>query len=90
MNSIVDFLQSTMLIERLFGVGAYVLALGYFYNQIRCSKDSRKIEKYLNHYLIVLCILAFFYVPGASADLSRWRAMAEPWKNADLMWFHPI
>ena len=87
MNSIVDFLQSTMLIERLFGVGAYVLALGYFYNQIRCSKDSRKIEKYLNHYLIVLCILAFFYVPGASADLSRWRAMAEPWKNADLMWF---
>ena len=87
MNSIVDFLQSTMLIERLFGVGTYVLALGYFYNQIRCSKDFRKIEKYLNHYLIVLCTLAFFYVPGPSADLSRWRAMAEPWEKADLMWF---
>ena len=87
MDSVVSFLQSTMLIERLFGVGTYVLLLGYYFNKIQNASNTRMIDKYLNHYLIILCILAFFYIPGQSADLSRWRQMAEPWKNVGFGWF---
>ncbi|MBQ6402964.1 MAG: EpsG family protein [Oscillospiraceae bacterium] len=87
MGSFINFLQSTMLIERLVGVTVYALVLGYFYNKIRHAKSPQMISRYLNRYLIVLCIMAFFYIPGTSADLYRWRALAEPWKNTSFSWF---
>lgn len=87
MDSVVSFLQSTMIIERLFGVGTYVLLLGYYFNKIQNATNTKWIDKYLNHYLIILCVLAFFYIPGQSADLSRWREMAEPWENVGFGWF---
>lgn len=87
MGSVIGYIESTMLIERLVGVGVYVLALGYFYNKIKYAKSSNSIRRYLIHYLIVLCIMAFFYIPGQSADLFRWRLLAEPWKDASFSWF---
>lgn len=87
MDSVMGFLQSTMLVERLYGVAAYVLSLGYYFNKIQNAKNTKRIDKYLNHYLIILCILAFFYIPGQSADLSRWREIAKPWGKAGFGWF---
>lgn len=87
MDGIANYFKSTMLIERLFGVGVYVLALGYFYNKIKHSRNARSISKHLNHYLIVLAVMAFFYIPGEAADLYRWRILAEPWKSVTFKWF---
>ena len=87
MESIINYLQSTMLVERLFGVGVYALTLGYFYNKIQHAKTAEGVSRYFNHYLIVLCIMAFFYIPGTSADLFRWRNLAEPWKDSSFSWF---
>ena len=87
MDGLVNYIQSTMLIERLFGVGFYILALGYYYNKIQHARSANSISKYLNHYLILLAVMAFFYVPGESADLYRWRILAEPWKHETFSWF---
>ncbi len=87
MESIINYLQSTMLIERLVGVCVYILTLGYFYNRIQHAKSAEDVSRYLNHYLIVLCIMAFIYIPGTSADLYRWRNLAEPWKDSSFSWF---
>lgn len=87
MDNIIEFFTSTMLIERLIGVGVYALTLGYFYNKIQHAKSARSISRYLNLYLILLCIMAFFYIPGTSADLYRWRNLALPWENASFLWF---
>ncbi len=86
MAQITDFLSSTMLLERLAGVGLYVLVLGYYYNKVKYA-EYKQIPKYLNHYLIILCIMAFLYIPGTSADLYRWRELADPWKYTSLSWF---
>ena len=87
MDSIIDFIQSTMLIERLIGVCTYILTLGYFFNKIKKASSVKIINKNLNYYLITLCLLAFFYIPGESADLTRWREMSEVWSNFDFEWF---
>ena len=87
MGSIVNYLQSAMLIERLVGVSVYALVLGCFYNKIQHAKSSQAISKYMNHYLVILCIMAFFYIPGTHSDLYRWRVLAEPWKGASFSWF---
>ena len=87
MDSIIYYFQSTMLIERLVGVGIYAITLGYFFNKIQHARSSQAITRYLNHYLIVLCIMAFFYIPGQAADLYRWRRLSEPWMNESLLQF---
>lgn len=87
MGSIIRFFESTMLLERLTGVVIYALVLLYYFDRIRHAKSSRTISRYLNHYLIILCIMAFFYIPGRTADLSRWRSISESWKNASFSWF---
>ena len=87
MGNFDNFLRSTMLIERFVSVAFYVLVLVYFYNKIRRAENPQKISKYLNRYLAVLCIMAFFYIPGESADLYRWRELAEPWKYSGFEWF---
>ena len=87
MDAVVSYLRSTMLIERIFGVGIYVIVLCYFYLRVQSAKSAESIKRYLNHYLIVLCIMAFFYIPSSTADLFRWRLLAEPWKKASFSWF---
>ncbi len=87
MDSIIYYLQSTMLIERLFGVGLYCIVLGYFYNKVQHAKSRRGISKLLNQYLIILMIMAFFYIPGTSSDLYRWRLLSEPWKDMSFQLF---
>ena len=87
MSTIIRLLTSTMLIERLTGVVVYAAALGYFYNKIRHAGSAQAISKYLNQFLVLLCIMAFFYIPGRNADLYRWRLLAAPWKGRSFAWF---
>ena len=87
MGSISSFLESTFLIERLTGVGIYVLALGFFYYQISHSGSLKRINRYLNWYVVLLGIMAFFYIPGASADLTRWRVYANSWTQMSFSTF---
>ena len=58
-----------------------------FFNKIKKASSVKIINKNLNYYLITLCLLAFFYIPGESADLTRWREMSEVWSNFDFEWF---
>ena len=67
------WLTRTMLIERLLGVTVYAGLLLIMYLSIRGAKDSKTLCKVLNVYIVLLCIMAFFYIPGENADLFRWR-----------------
>ena len=81
MSSISNLFGSTMLIERLCGVSVYAGLLYLFYKRIKTTTSSRSVKKMLNHYMVILCILAFFYIPGSNADLFRWRAITETWSS---------
>lgn len=70
-----DWLSRTMLIERVSAMVVYVLILAIIYKRIRRAKNYKTIKNALNAYIILLCILAFFYIPPVTADLYRWRAI---------------
>lgn len=75
-----EFLQSTFLIERLVGVSAYSLLLVLFYYLIK-QDNNGNTSKYLKLYIAFLCAMAFFYIPGTSADLFRWRLIINNWEH---------
>jgi len=76
------WLVQTMLIERLAGVSLYAGLLGAMYLLLRSAKDHKAVCRILNAYAVVLCIMAFFYIPGEEADLGRWRDVyAEYWRS---------
>lgn len=81
-----------MLLERLVGVGCYFVVLLIMYNALKNAKNYRSVKQILNVYLLILCVMAFFYIPAESADLYRWRELSKGWyklefdKFADLMW----
>lgn len=77
------FISNTMLIERLCGVVAYVLGLIVVCNSIYVSKRA-SVKQILVLYALYLTILAFFYVPGESADLTRLLDNFHSWSNLDL------
>lgn len=79
MSIFFEWLDRTMLIERMFGAGIYSLLLGYMYIQIRGSNNRYSVKKHLKWYLLLLCVLAFFYIPTESADLFRWREISSNW-----------
>ena len=64
------------LAERIIGVATYVLLLIIVSFKIYKSKKNQSIIKTLKKYWIILSILAFFYIPTNSADLSRYIASA--------------
>lgn len=70
-----ELIRSTMLIERTLGVLAYclVVALGVYFIM------RKKVVLGLNICLVLIGILAFFYVPSESADLFRIRDMTKNW-----------
>ena len=41
----------------------------------------------LNFYLVILCIMAFFYIPAETADLFRLRKMSDAWAKLSLSSF---
>ena len=57
------------LIERLFGIGVYMLLL-----VIACwllTKTTARAQSVLKYYLLALCVMAAFYVPYYTGDLYR-------------------
>ena len=69
-----------MFVERLIGGLAYCLTVVVGFN---CIKRKRVVLG-LNISIISLIVMAFFYIPGEEADLSRIREMTENWGNFSL------
>lgn len=79
------YLQDTMLIERLCGVGLYCLLLLVVCNGISVSKPS-SVKKWLIFYAVALSVMGFFFVPAPTADLSRLTQFMHDWSVHDLAW----
>lgn len=83
----VDFISRTYLIERLIGIGCYVLVVMFTYNGI-LKYGSVHLKKNLKICTIFLVILAFFFLPDEHKDLSRILQMTNGWKNMSLSEFY--
>ncbi len=79
-----SWLDQTMIIERLFGVGLYSLVMSFFYVQVRGSNSVKAVNKHFNWYLLVIVIMGFAFIPAASADIYRWRQIADGWMSYSL------
>lgn len=79
------YLQDTMLVERLCGVGLYCLALVVTCNGIAVSKPS-SVKKWLIFYALALALMGFFFVPSPSADLARLTAYMRDWSAQGFLW----
>lgn len=65
------FLERTMLIERGTSVGCYAILLFIVCYFINTSKSHKSICSVLNFYLLILTVMAFFFIPEKSHDLYR-------------------
>lgn len=79
------YLQNTLLIERLCGVGLYCLVLIVTCNGIYVSKPT-SVKKWLVFYAVVLAVMGFFFVPSATTDLSRLTLFMHDWSSQSLAW----
>ena len=75
------WLARTMLIERLLGVTVYAGLLLIVCFVVGSAKNYATLRRALNIYLLLLCVMAFFYIPGEQADLFRWRILSAGWKQ---------
>ena len=66
-----DFLERTMLIERGTSVGCYAILLFIVCYFINTSKSHKRICSVLNFYLLILTVMAFFFIPEKFHDLYR-------------------
>ncbi len=71
--------MGTYVVERLTGVIVYAVLLGIMFLFLKRSKSHRSFKTILNTYLVLLCVMAFFYIPGPNADLYRWREITRNW-----------
>ena len=72
------------LTARLFGIFTYVFVMVIFLLLIKYTKRS-KIKYMLIFYLIVLCAIAYFYVPHITTDLFRHNIAAK--RLSELSWY---
>lgn len=79
--------NSTYFYERLSGVVLYAVVLLFFFFFILKKKTSKNLTIALNAYMVVLAVMAFFYVPAPSADLSRWRIITAIWPDMPLSYY---
>ena len=79
------YLQDTMLIERLCGVGLYCLVLLVVCNGITVSKPT-SVKRWLLFYAVVLAAMGFFFVPSSSTDLARLTAYMHDWSDQGISW----
>lgn len=82
------WLARTMVIERLFGVGTYFVLLVFMYVAVKNSRSKTALRLVLNIYVLLLCIMGFFYIPSKDADLTRWREYMEVWRKYSLREFY--
>ncbi|MBP5433106.1 EpsG family protein [Ruminococcus sp.] len=79
MSDALLWMENTFFVERLCGVIIYSILTLYYYNRLKNPLPGETPEKTLNKVMVFLCVLAFFYVPAPSADLSRWRTISSGW-----------
>lgn len=82
-----DITEGTFLAERLLGISAYLLLTLFSYLAIKSAKSYEDISRTLNITLLILCVMAFFYVPATSADLFRWRKIIANWDQMSFRQF---
>lgn len=79
MSDMSIWLQRTMLLERVAGVLSYVVPLLFVCAVVKRTQSHKTLKTVLNIYLVILCIMAFFYIPGESSDLHRWLSISNGW-----------
>ncbi len=84
-----DIISRTFLIERLIGIGCYVLVVAITYNNI-LRYDAVRAKKKLNLCVIFLVILAFFFIPDEHKDLYRILNMTNNWSKLSLSEFYNL
>ena len=85
--AIYNLLNNTMVVERVAGVGVYTLFLVGAYLLLMNANTAKRVNFVFNIYLIVLCVMAFFYVPGRNADLWRIWSNGKSWVKMDFYTF---
>lgn len=85
-----NWMNETMLAERLIGVITYSIILFFVYVSLKNAKKYKQLQRILNIYLIVICILAFFYIPAKTADLTRWLEYSEKWRLMPFKEFYEL
>lgn len=65
------------LIERIIGVSTYVMIMFVMCFLIYKTTNKKQIKTILKIYWFLLAVLAFFYIPTESADLSRYISAAK-------------
>ena len=81
-------LSGTFIFERLLGSGSYFLLVFLITTIISNSKGSKIIKITLNISIVLLCLMAFFYIPAQTADLYRWRLNTSNWPSMSLSVFY--
>ena len=87
MSSIADFFGQTMLIERFAGVFVYALFLSLFTFLVYKSNSKKHVTLLLAIYLVILMIMAFFFIPEPSSDLYRWLDITKNWSSYSFSYF---
>lgn len=87
MDDIISFLERTMVVERLIGVLTYAVILLIVVYFLKHSKSKTRSFMILNVYLLVLSVMAFFFIPDTSADLYRWLELTINWPKQSLLAF---
>lgn len=73
MGSIISAIQNRFLVERVCSVLLYLIVVVSTYALLRQAKSETRFSRVLNVCLLILTVMAFFYIPGESADLYRIR-----------------
>ena len=69
-------------IERFVGIGCYVVALLCCCHFVKKTPSLKKVKKILNIYLLILIIMAYFYVPYTTMDLYRIQIEVKRWVSS--------
>ncbi len=81
-----DIISRTFLIERLIGIGCYVIVVALMYNSL-LKFNAKKAKQKLNLCVLALVAMAFFFVPDEHKDLYRILEMTKQWPNLSLKEF---
>lgn len=81
-----DIISRTFLIERLIGIGCYVIVVALMYNSL-LKFNAKKAKQKLNLCVLALVAMAFFFVPDEHKDLYRILEMTKQWPDLSLKEF---
>ena len=71
--------SESYLLERLIGAIIYISVVMFFYYSLKRKKSFRQISKCIFKFVIILSIMAYFYVPSKTSDLYRLNVIGDIW-----------